>query len=123
MIDKRGVQNSSMVLLVFRGEYDLASKEQLRKDFSALVDEASVVLDFSGVTYFDSTVIEELVWLLNAREAAGRERETLVLNNPRLLRILEMLDLSRLLRIVPSLDDVIGRDGRSVQVRYATVED
>lgn len=118
-----GVQNCEMVLVVFRGEYDLASKQRLRQEFAALVDEASVVLDFSDVGYFDSTMIEELVWLRNAREAAGLERATLVLNNPSLLRILEMLDLGKFLQVVPSLDDMIGRDGRPVRVRYAQMDD
>ncbi|HEY1882014.1 MAG TPA: STAS domain-containing protein [Candidatus Cybelea sp.] len=123
MINDGGVQNADMVLVVFRGEYDLASKERLRQEFAALVDEASVVLDFSDVSYFDSTMIEELVWLRNAREAAKLERATLVLNNPSLLRILEMLDLGKFLQVVPSLDDVIGRDGKSVRVRYAHMDD
>ncbi|HEY4434078.1 MAG TPA: hypothetical protein VGM99_06710 [Candidatus Cybelea sp.] len=64
-----------------------------------------------------------MVWLRNARESAGLERATLVLNNPSLLRILEMLDLGKFLQVVPSLDDVIGRDGRSVRVRYAQMDD
>jgi anti-anti-sigma factor len=123
VINDGGVQNADMVLVVFRGEYDLASKERLRQEFAALVDEASVVLDFSDVSYFDSTMIEELVWLRNAREAAKLERATLVLNNPSLLRILEMLDLGKFLQVVPSLDDVIGRDGKSVRVRYAHMDD
>jgi anti-anti-sigma factor len=123
VINEGGVQNSEMVLVVFQGEYDLASKEPLRKEFAGLVDETSVVLNFSDVTYFDSTMIERLVWLRNAREAAGLEPATLVLRNPSLLRILEMLDLGKFLQVVPSLDDVIGRDGRSVRVRYAQVDD
>lgn len=107
---------------MFQGEYDLASKDYLQKEFALLDDAPSVVLDFSGVTYFDSTVIAELVALRHRRAAAGLQQETIVLRNPNLLRVLEILGLCKLLHVVSSLDDVIGRNGTPVRVRYAQVE-
>jgi anti-anti-sigma regulatory factor len=108
--------------MVFRGEYDLVSKEDLREDFASLAAAPNVVLDFSGVTYIDSTVIEELMRLRNVRAAAGLAPETLVLHNINLLRIFDVLDLSSVFRIVPALDDVIGRDGNHVVVKYARTQ-
>jgi STAS domain len=43
--------------VVFAGEYDLAVKEQLREELDRLVDEPAVVLDFSDVSYIDSTCV------------------------------------------------------------------
>ncbi|HEY2474288.1 MAG TPA: STAS domain-containing protein [Candidatus Cybelea sp.] len=123
MIDEDGLLNSAAILVVFQGEYDLASKNYLQREFALLADAPSVVLDFSEVTYFDSTVIAELVALRQTRAAAGLEQETIVLRNPNLLRVLEILGLGKLLRVVSSLDDVIGRDGTPVHVRYAQVKD
>jgi anti-anti-sigma regulatory factor len=85
-----------------------------------LAEAPSVVLDLSDVTYIDSTVISELVWLHNARASTGREPETLVVRHPNLLRVFGILDLSEVLHIVGALDDAVVKNGRDVVVEYAS---
>jgi anti-anti-sigma factor len=119
--DGQGAQES--LLVVFRGEYDLASKARLRQELRGLASAPRVALDFTDVTYIDSTMIEEMVTLRNARAAAGLEPETIVLKDPNLLRIFEMLDLSTFFRFVTSVDDAMGRDGAPMAVKYAPADD
>ncbi len=119
--DGQGAQES--LLVVFRGEYDLASRARLRQELRGLASAPRVALDFTDVTYIDSTMIEEMVTLRNARAAAGLEPETIVLTDSNLLRIFEMLGLSTFFRFVTSVNDAIGRDGAPVSVKYAPAED
>lgn len=110
--------SSQKVLLVLRGEYDIAAREALREAFAATVDAQRLVLDMSAVTYIDSSVIEELVTLHASRASAGLEPEILVLANANLMRILEVLDLTRHFRIYASLDEALERDGAAFAVQY-----
>ncbi len=113
-------QCSDTVVMVFSGEYDLASKEPLRAAFDAVSKAPRVVLDFTGVTYVDSTVIHELVRIHNARAVDGLERETLVVRNENLLRIFDIVNLSAVFRVVESLDDAVAKDGAHISVHYAS---
>lgn len=117
------VTSPHTVLVVFRGEYDFASKERLRRDFAEVTRVAQLVLDFSGVTYVDSTVIGALVWLRGERKALGLEAETLVVRDPNLLRLLDLLDLRSAFKIVCSLDEAIVRNGQAVVVKYARAQE
>jgi len=107
------------VVVVFAGEYDIACRDELRATLETLSDTSNVVLDFSAVTYVDSTVISELVRLHNRRAARGFKRETMVLQNESLQKIFDVLAMRRIFRFVRALDDVIGKNGDSATVQYA----
>ena len=111
--------HAGTVVMMFSGEYDLASKEQVRAAFDSLRDVPSIALDFTHVTYIDSTIIGELVRMHNARCASGLERETVVLNNRSLLKLVDVLNFSEVFRVVDALDDAISKDGKDIVVRYA----
>jgi anti-anti-sigma regulatory factor len=106
--------------MMLSGEYDLTSKEQLRAAFGSLYEIPSVALDFTKVTYIDSTVISELVRMHNARSASGLERETIVVNDRNLLKLFDILNFSKVFRVVDNLDDAIRKDGNDVVVQYAS---
>jgi anti-anti-sigma regulatory factor len=67
------------VVMVFGGEYDLACKEHLRSDLARIADSPDVVLEFTDVTYIDSTVIIELLRLHRSRATKGYSPLTIVL--------------------------------------------
>ncbi len=113
-------KTSSVSVMIFSGEYDLMSIGQLRAAMDSLAQTPSAVLDFSDVTYIDSTVISELIRLHNAREASGIERPTLVMRHPNLLRVLEILGLCEVFRIVGTLDDAVEKNGTDVDVHYVS---
>ena len=107
------------VVMVFAGEYDLTSKEQLRTTLALLGTAQRVVLDFSDVTYLDSTVITELIRMRNLRAATGFQRETIVFQHPALKRVFDILEMGKLFRLVGTLDEAVDKDGADVTVRYA----
>jgi hypothetical protein len=83
-----------------------------------------VALDFSDVTYIDSTIIHELVRLHNARAVAEFERETIVLRSANLLKVFwNAFSLASIFRIVGSSDEAIAKDGEHITVRYASAFD
>jgi len=108
------------VIMVFEGEYDLAAKEQLRAVFDLLTACRRAVLDFSSVTYIDSTVLCEMARMHQARAAQGYDRATLVLQNAGILRLLAVACMKELFRIVATLDEAVGNDGRQLSVRHAS---
>jgi anti-anti-sigma factor len=107
------------VVIVFAGEYDLTSKEQLRTTLALLSTVPRVIFDFSDVTYLDSTVITELIRMRNLRAASGFKRETIVFQHPQLKRVFDILQMGKLFRLVGTLDEAIDKDGADVIVRYA----
>jgi anti-anti-sigma factor len=108
------------MVMVFSGEYDLASKEQVRAAFDAVSEAPRVVLDFSDVSYIDSSVVVELVRIHSARAAGDLERETVVVGNKNLLKIFDILQLASVFRIVDTLDDAVGKNGEHISVHYAS---
>lgn len=81
-------------ITVFSGEYDMANRPDLRKKLDRLAFESDVVLDFSGVTFVDSTCIAELTRLDDLRAANELDLMTVVVcaNSP-IHRLFEILGL------------------------------
>lgn len=119
----KNARNCGTAVIVFSGEYDIASKDQVRTAFDAVSEAPRVALDFSEVTYIDSSIISELVRLHNTRAAGGLERETVVVRNKTLLRIFEILRLASVFRVVESLDQAVDKDGKDIAVQYASAFD
>ncbi len=111
--------SDSAALVEFAGEYDLASKEMLQAALAFLEDAKTAVLDFSKVTYIDSTVLTELVLLQQKRAGNGLDRPTLVLQNPAIRRLLQIVSMTDLFRIVATRSEALGERGDTVVVRHA----
>lgn len=87
------------VVALFAGEFDIARKDELRIELEQLASVPSVVLDFTDVTYIDSTCIGEVIRLHNLRAENQFERETVIVNNENLRRIFQLLELNKLFHI------------------------
>ena len=108
------------IVIVFAGEYDLACKDQLRHELEPLESERSLVIDFSEVTYVDSTCITELLKMDSARKAKGYETAVIVIKRGNAVRrIFEIAELSTVFRIVDTLDEAVGKNGESSTVCHA----
>ncbi len=116
----KSARDSGTAVMVLSGEYDFASKGQVRAAFDAVLEARRVALDFSYVTYVDSTIVHELVRLHKARSAGGLESETLVVRDRNLLRLFEILDLASMSRVVESLDEAVGKNGEDITVQYVS---
>jgi len=108
-----------LAVMIFNGEYDIASAESLRADLNRVRDIPRVVLDFSDVTYVDSKAIHELINLRNYRAAKGFEREAIVFENPNLRRIFGILMLEQVFHCVSNLSDVVRNDDTNSHLYYA----
>lgn len=76
------------------GEYDLARKEEIVKEFASLDGEPAVVVDLTKVTYLDSTLISE-IGLLRVKRLD--RHITLVGANENIRRVLKIAGLDRII--------------------------
>lgn len=107
-------------VIVLSGEYDLASRDQLRAAFGSIAQAPRAVLDFSNVTFIDSSVLIELVRFHNARAASGLQHATLVVQSANLLRLFDIVEFRAVLDIVETLDEAIRKNGDRVKIYYAS---
>ena len=107
------------VVVVFAGEYTVASKVRLHRELGRLASKARLVLDFSKVTYVDSTCVAELMRMEQRRINAGFESAFVVMHAPALQRIFAVLTLDRVFRVVPQLCDAVDGDVETVRVEHA----
>ena len=99
-------------MLTLSGELDAYDAPTLRTAFaeaatSAATDGGTVVLDLTGVTFLDSTVLGTIVGLLRrVREHDGELR--VVLPETEARRIFELTALERSLDVYPSRSSAVG---------------
>ena len=114
-----GKTEIATLVMVFAGEYDIAGKERFRADLERLLEIPNLVLDFTDVTYADSTAVTELLRMHNALKTKGLAGETLVVPGKSLQKVFDVLDLSRVFRFVTGLDQAIPKSGEPVAIEYA----
>lgn len=108
-------------VMVFCGEYDIACKEHLRLDLARLNDIRDVVLDFTDVTYIDSTLIGELIRLHQIREDKGYGPMAIVVQKPQLKRLFALLSLENVFRFTDKLGNAIPQSQPATALEYASV--
>lgn len=91
--------NEEAVVLVLSGEYDVASKHQVRSAFESIAEAPKAVVDFSAVTYIDSSVMVELIRLHDARRLGELQRETVVARSANILRLFNIFRLELSFRL------------------------
>lgn len=117
-MQSKGHPADNPVVLVFSGEYDIASKRQVRAALDSIAEKPRVVLDFSAVTFIDSTILNELTRLHKERDAGALQPAVLVLTNANVSRVLRIVRMDELFTIVSTLDDALGKSGESNAVIY-----
>lgn len=98
----------SIAILRCRGEFDLATREQLYEELSrvAMVDLEGVVVDLAGVTFMDCTGLNAILAL--ARRCARAEVEIVLAEaRPIVRNLLIALELDQLLALAPDTGDAI----------------
>lgn len=85
---------------VFSGDYDVTNRADLRKRLDRLAFDSDIILDFSAVTFVDSTCIAELLRLDDLRGVNELERMTIVVDsNGPIRRLFEILGLFERFRV------------------------
>jgi anti-anti-sigma factor len=108
------------VVMVFGGEYDIACKEHLRDDLAPLTNAPDVILDFTDVTYIDSSFLNELVALHKNRDAKGYKSETIVVNNENLIKLFGLLGLQGVFAFVGGLEEVVVKNDERIGLYYTS---
>ena len=106
------------IVMILDGEYGLACKPHLRSDLERLADVRDVVLDFTDVTYVDSTVIVELIRMHRLRDAKGYRPVTIAGQSQIIERFFRLLRLQDVFRIVPNLGDVVEKKEERIGLVY-----
>lgn len=102
-VDDRG---ASVKVARLEGDYDVTRARELREVLGTVLGEsACAVIDCSGVTYFDSIGIAELVHLYKALRASGdTTKPRLVIALPGLRRIFEVAGLDKVFDIYDDME-------------------
>jgi anti-anti-sigma factor len=108
-----------MAVMIFSGEYDIATAQGLQADLNRVRDIQRVVLDLSDVTSVDSKAIHELIALRTYRAEKGFDREAIVFQRPALRKIFSILNLDQVFHCVSNLSDVVPNDNTPSHLYYA----
>ena len=84
-----------MAVITLRGEWDVASRDQLRRALQSIGLDQDVVVDLRQASFFDSTALGELIALFKRLDGAGHRVEALV-GDSNMRRLLELTSLDRL---------------------------
>lgn len=86
------MSNSSIEVIKLDGELDVARREEIRRTLSLPAADRPVLLDFSQVTYADSTAVAELLRFHSEAGAKGRT-VAVVIGNRQFARLLQYAGL------------------------------
>jgi len=113
-----GLRMSTLVV-VFTGEYDVARKDVLRREFRRIESEPNVVFDFTEAKYLDSSCVGELLTLRKARRRNGFARETVVVppGDSEVKRVFDLCGLSLVFNVTRAYEP---RAGEIVVLQYLT---
>lgn len=97
------------VVLAVHGDADMNVAEELEARLTEVIDEgpSALVLDLSGVTFIDSTVLAVLLHGLKRLGAAGG-RLRIVTARPEIRRIFELTLLDRLFELDSSREEALA---------------
>jgi anti-anti-sigma factor len=85
-------------VITLRGEWDVATREQLRRALTSLGTEGDVLVDLREASFFDSTALAELIALYKRLAGEGHKLEALV-GESNMRRLLELTSLDNLLGV------------------------
>lgn len=108
-----------VALMVFSGQYDVTCKRKWSAELEHLCAEPYVIIDLSNVSYLDATCVTELLRMHARRSGKGFDREIVILGQPSVRRVFELLSMQSVVRIVERLKDVTLPEGSSTTVYRA----
>lgn len=101
-------ERSGQTVITVHGEVDLATSPQLRDCLAAIVESGpSIVVDLDNVGFIDSTGIGVLVGGVKRARSNGGDL-SLVCNQRRILKVLEITGLTQVFEVHESVDQALG---------------
>ena len=89
-------------VIVLNGEYDIYTRETFAALINPAINWPHVVLDFSAVSYLDSTCLGEMIQLRKRRAELGFPPKHLAGMNHLLRRVFEITTLDRIWPMFPT---------------------
>lgn len=86
--------------VVFVGEYDLAAQRDFKTKLAEAEEEHDVIVDFTNVTYLDSSCITELLLFSRSRRERGLAPETIFVAAGPVAKVLQVSGVTKLCRVV-----------------------
>ncbi|HET6275339.1 MAG TPA: STAS domain-containing protein [Candidatus Cybelea sp.] len=96
-----------LVIIFEQSEWDLSSRDDLKRLLEPARTHPNVILDMSLVTFADSTALQALINLRQERAAANFEPARIVAHNPQIRRLFKMLGLDSVWSLYMSLEDAL----------------
>jgi anti-anti-sigma regulatory factor len=110
---------SRTALMVFSGAYDVTCKRQWSEELEGLSAEPNVIIDLSDVSYLDATCLTEMLRMHERRRDNGFGHETIILGQPRVRRLFDLLKMGGVVRVVECLDDATESKSPAPVVHHA----
>ena len=103
-----GELSGGVLVLALAGEFDMASAPALREQLAAARAAAAhgVVLEFSGVSFVDSSGLRELLRACTAFRDEGK-RLTVAAPQPAITRLFELTGVTEAIRTAPTIERAI----------------
>ncbi len=102
-------QNNDVQLVELSGDYDIASSPiRLAQELDRAAGHEYVVLDFSGVTYMDSSAIARLIQMRNQRKANELPAPHFAALPPMIQKLFRLLGFHSLWRIHGTVEEAIS---------------
>ena len=105
--------------MIFSGAYDVTCKRQWSAVLEGLCAEPDVIIDFSDVSYLDATCVTEMLRMHRRRRDNGFDSETIILGQPPVRKLFDLLKMEGAVRVVECLDDATGPRRFAPKVSYA----
>jgi anti-sigma B factor antagonist len=97
------VATKTPLVIKLAGDFDVYSTEKLRRALEPAYAHESVIVDFTGVEYLDSTALTVLVRMRKRRHVAGMPPSIFVGLNENLRRLFEITHLDEVWPIYATL--------------------
>lgn len=110
---------SRTALTIFSGAYDVTCKRQWSEELEGLCAEPNVIIDFSEVSYLDATCVTEVLRMHERRRENGFDRETIIVGQPAVRSLFDLLKMEGVVRVVERLDDATEPQRSAPRVRHA----
>ena len=95
-------EKAAPAIVRLAGEQDITTRHDVRLSFQKVRDNPRVIVDLTGLSYVDSTAIEEL-YRAESRALALNGKLVIVARNQRMIRLLSIAGLTARAPIVDSL--------------------
>lgn len=107
------LSEAGYTVVSFSGELDLNDRERIVAALRPLAEVKAPLVDLSAVSYLDSTVLGCLIGL-NKRVRARGNRLSIIVSEPRILKIFAMTKLNQVFDIFESQEAALRKNVRGI---------